>query len=632
MLVSGGVLATVPASPAQADPDCNNGGYYVLFVRGSGEKINDIRADRFYWSLIGSQQYPGSLGHLAGWAELGNLDGSQDPGEDPDSPGEYPASPVPWSNITGQYYNSVTIGVSELVNHLNHRYAPGPVGKGCLNETLVLGGYSQGADVIGYAIQWVASYVRDNIGYVALYGDPRYMGNFGTAWSCYVPPWAMVGTTCNSFLESGVLGGRWPYRPDWIAGRLGSWCDGQDGICNGSKTHLLPPLGSHNSAYQNYWMPQSAGLIATYAKHKRNALNPSLPAVAGGTAPPWEPTIASMPLPPSWLVAGATWGGFSDTASSITPTAISRSERTMDVFYRDTDGDLVNLGWDTDFGWGYQWWPDDLAGNPVAVARKPEAMDVFYRKADGSLWNRGWDVSTGWQAPVQLIGSGVAGDPAVISRAPGEMDVFWRSTNNELKNVHWDWQVGWGNVVTRTGTGTVYSNPTVTSRRADLMDVFYRNANNQLVNIGWKAADGWYAPQVRCSGIAGHPVAINRKLTAMSVFYREVDGDLAECMWDGNVGWGYQAWAASMVGDPAAIARGENRMNVFYRQANGILYNRWWDTSTGWQLQSWSDNLTGNPAAVTHSETTMVVFFREGNNGLSNRGWDSCCGWLKQGL
>ncbi|MGD8374355.1 MAG: hypothetical protein PVI21_05885, partial [Candidatus Woesebacteria bacterium] len=54
----------------------------------------------------------------------------------------------------------------------------------------------------------------------------------------------------------------------------------------------------------------------------------------------------------------------------VKPTAISRNDRTMDVFYKSENGNLVARGWDVDFGWNYQWWPNKLAGNPVAVARK----------------------------------------------------------------------------------------------------------------------------------------------------------------------------------------------------------------------------------------------------------------------
>lgn len=296
LLVLATSVTAVIASPqpAHADPACNNGGYYVLWARGSGEAFNDQRANRFYWSLIGNNQYPGSLGPSTAWSELGNLDNDGDSGQGWDNVdgGEYPAVNIPdWGWLTGfdGYYDSVWVGVREMVTHLNDRAAR------CPGETIVLGGYSQGAEIVGYAIQSIGSHVRDNIGYVALYGDPRYVGNFGSAYGCYNPPWAKVSSTCLWQMDAGSLGGRWPYRPDWLSGRFGSWCDVWDGICNAGRA-FIP--GTHGSTYQNHWIPQSAGSIAGYAKLRRNALNPSLPPVGGAVALPAEDQIAAMPVPP----------------------------------------------------------------------------------------------------------------------------------------------------------------------------------------------------------------------------------------------------------------------------------------------------------------------------------------------
>ncbi|MGD8374008.1 MAG: hypothetical protein PVI21_04075, partial [Candidatus Woesebacteria bacterium] len=136
-----------------------------------------------------------------------------------------------------------------------------------------------------------------------------------------------------------------------------------------------------------------------------------------GSASTWATDYCPFDPPSSLAVIDAppvSWAGNVKTIAAapsipaapvtVKPTAISRNERTMDVFYKDANGNLVARGWDVDFGWNHQWWPDKLAGNPVAVARKPEAMDIFYRRSDGSLWNRGWDVDFGWAEPQRLVG------------------------------------------------------------------------------------------------------------------------------------------------------------------------------------------------------------------------------------
>lgn len=576
------IFGVVVSPNVAAAVDCQDGGYVIVFAGGAnstpGESQESKEFEKLRDTLSPSEFF--ALGES----------------------GTYDANPVDWGN-------SVLRGLADLSNLLVSRAH-------CVNETIILGGYSMGADVMGKAINMMLPSFKSRIGYVALYGDMFYLGNFGNGGNpsaaCFYPPWVRIADPCETFPNKGLYGARWPYVPNDLLSRVGSWCDLGDGWCNGTG---WASFGNHGTIYRER-IPQSTQLIAEVARSKRNELNPSLPPSPDAISPPPAQPLPTFPAP--------------GVPTLSTPSAISRNDRTMDVFYRSSDGRLAARGWDLDFGWNYQWWDADIVGNPVAVARKPEAMDMFWRGTNGSIWNMGWDVSIGWNAPVQIIGSGAVGDPVVISRAPGEMDLFWRSINNELKNVHWDYQVGWGSVVTRTGVGTVYSNPTVASRRSDLMDVFYKNASSQLVNLGWKAADGWYAPQVRCNNVAGNPVAVARKLTAMSVFYREPDGDLAECGWDANTNWGYQAWVVPMVGDPAVISRSESHMSIFYRKADGTVWERWW--TGNWFLQGWNDGATGDLAVTSHSDTTTDVFFREGDSGLTNRGWDVSLGWHKTAL
>jgi hypothetical protein len=616
------LAVAMPASPVQADPSCVNNGAYVLFARGSGAGFDSGEALTFKNTV---RYQLSQFGVGSEWAELGNLDN-----DGITSNTEYPA--VPWTryasgglNLDG-YGNSVTVGTNELVKHLNYRYgtATGNWVSNCHNEVVVLGGFSQGADAIGWALErhwngnrdWsLAPETRRHIAHVALYGDPRA--------DC-TGPW--MRTDCRAIYAQaeGALGKRIPYVPSDIGNRLGSWCDPGDTICGG-RFFMDPTGGTHGSVYQNGLIASSSREVALQAISKLIEMGMQAPIsfsyellsqlpFANGYTPP-------APVP-----------------QSITPTAITRNERTMDVFYKSNEGNLVARGWDVDFDWNYQWWPFELAGNPVAVARKPGAMDVFWRGAGGSLWNFGWDYGAGgWHAPVKLVDSCVVGDPAVVSRSEGSMDVFWRSCNNELKNVHWNWQDSWGNVITLVGANNVYSNPTVTSRRADLMDVFYKGPSNNLVNLGWKSADSWYAPQTRCTNIAGNPKAVNRGLNAMSVFYRTPGSRLAECGWDGGVGWFGQEWASPTAGDPAVVVRDQNHMSVFYRESDGgKLMERWMDSGT-WGLQSWNDQVTSAPAVVSRTPDTMDVFFRSdatdaGGNALVNRGWNPCCSWERQVL
>lgn len=593
LLAATGVIFT--SEPAFATNFyCLNGGYLIVYARGTTAGFNTPEAERF--ADIGEP-----LSQPKRFLEVGNLDenGLLESNE-------YDASRI-------DYSNSINRGVNELLDFLYSR-------ANCHGETIIFGGFSQGAAVIGKMLNQLTGLsgaaIKDRIGYAALYGDPSYLGRYGQADGCVLPWWVKLPTPfCSQNAVTGSLGYRWPYGPEYLRhSRFGSWCDQGDKLCMGMTGLLHWDLGNHGNIYKQR-IPESAEYIAGRAIAKRNELNPAEPPSSGeiGAQQPLATTLPA-PLPPQ----------------PSTPSAISRNDRTMDVFYKDSNGNLVNRGWDVDFGWNYQSWDVDIVGNPIAVARKPEAMDVFWRGSGGSIWNMGWDVDTGWMTPIKRIEDGAVGDPAVISRAPGEMDVFWRSTNNELKNVHWGTN-GWENVVTRVSAGNVYSNPTVTSRRYDLMDVFYKGTNTNLVNLGWKATDGWYAPHIRCTNIAENPKAIHRGLNAMSIFYRASNGDLAECGWDGSIGWFGQSWIVPMEGDPAPLARNTTSVSVFYCKADGTLWERWMDSS-GWHLQGWNDSANGDPAVVSHSSTTMDVFFREGQTGLANRGFDSCCGWRKTSL
>ncbi len=316
-----GITVFEPAEIAKADPACVNGGVDVIFARGSGEHLNDLRAHQFYLSLIGNAQHPGALyGKVpTAWVELGNEDGSvpvdmeHDPkgyGGNPPQPdaahvypfNEYPATtPVD----PGGYGDSVKTGSNELVAHLNDRVSR------CPQESIVLGGYSQGADVVGWVLQRsdLSQTVRNHVGYVALYGDPKFYAgplsdrvnkvNFSTDWwwvrgndAGYRHQWLSTANVP----DNGILSPRLPYAPSQFYGRFGSWCASGDAMCAG----FFPSgMDIHGGKYQDDpnngqvcqghtgWISCSASEIAYKAIQMRNNLNPSLlPATSGSYSPP----------------------------------------------------------------------------------------------------------------------------------------------------------------------------------------------------------------------------------------------------------------------------------------------------------------------------------------------------------
>jgi len=298
-LASTSLVIVGSASPAHAtEPGCVNGGVYALWARGSGQWIGDVEAARFKEHIYYALGVAG-VG-LVDWAELGNIDRSVRDGQFPDDTVgpdyEYPAVPVSDWNVVnvvnGAYAGSVTKGTDELVRHLNQRYSNG----NCANETTIIGGYSQGADVIGWALErnggggyvTLSAAAKNHIGYVALYGDPKYRGSYSTTSGCPVPVWVRANTTCISEGVHGALQARSPYLPPEFYNRTGSWCDNGDGVCDWP---LIMGAGTHTSAYRNWWIWQSAAEVAAAAKHAVQLRAAGLPA----GSPPGSPGGGSPP-------------------------------------------------------------------------------------------------------------------------------------------------------------------------------------------------------------------------------------------------------------------------------------------------------------------------------------------------
>lgn len=164
------------------------------------------------------------------------------------------------------YYESMYDGSDALTQYLKSKMV------NCPDQKIVLGGYSQGAQVVGETLPRLTSMERSKIAFTALYGDPKFNTKDGT--SLYKKgPWVRG----NAFvLSSGILGARLDYLPNDMQGRSGSWCDFGDTICTGRNINdpitriigekFINPV--HSNAYQDRWIPQSVneiigGLTAT---------------------------------------------------------------------------------------------------------------------------------------------------------------------------------------------------------------------------------------------------------------------------------------------------------------------------------------------------------------------------------
>jgi hypothetical protein len=236
-------VAAGPAG-ALATPPCAAVG--IVFARGSGQPLGHREAPRFFQKLAARlgptvTTHPYELGHEAhGGAR-------------------YPAAGVggesaqsminvadAWTGVEGgTYRSSVQSGIAELGAYLAERTAA------CPTERQVVGGYSQGAQTVGDATaRWPAP-VRARVAFVALFGDPRLYLPEGKGWlpaACRGggrSAWRRGNVGC--LTDNGILGARDPYTPGDLVGRIGSWCDRNDPICNANPADLAQSTHSHYS-------------------------------------------------------------------------------------------------------------------------------------------------------------------------------------------------------------------------------------------------------------------------------------------------------------------------------------------------------------------------------------------------
>jgi hypothetical protein len=129
---------------------------------------------------------------------------------------DYPAVAVDWR--APAYFWSVGQGKTNLEQRLHSDQ------RTCPSMKIVIGGFSQGAHVVGDAIEELTrngDSVVGNIAGVSIYGDPRFSkDDLATARGDFDPN------------HWGMLGARGNYSSQ-INDRLGDWCRIRDAICQG---------------------------------------------------------------------------------------------------------------------------------------------------------------------------------------------------------------------------------------------------------------------------------------------------------------------------------------------------------------------------------------------------------------
>ena len=205
-----------------------------VFARGSGQKVGQDRNEtsRFRNQLLSRIGDESKLNFY----ELGSesYGGNQYPAVDVSNVWNGNAIGAKLSGGMGNDYGkSVRQGVAELQAYLDARH------RKCPNEFFILGGISQGAQVVGQALPNISSGVKNKIVFNMLFGDPKLYLPEGEG---IFPPAcrneklsAYRREIANCHVDNGALGARKPFLPNEDNSKTGLWCLANDYVCGSSK-------------------------------------------------------------------------------------------------------------------------------------------------------------------------------------------------------------------------------------------------------------------------------------------------------------------------------------------------------------------------------------------------------------
>ena len=199
----------------------------AIFARGSGQELNAKEAQTFRKQLqnrVGKDKL--------NFYELGteSYGGNQYPAVDVSNVWNGNAIGAKISGGMGNTYGkSVKEGVAELRAYLDARH------RKCPNEFFILGGVSQGAQVVGQALPNISSGVKNKIVFNMLFGDPKLYLPEGEG---IFPPAcrneklsAYRREIANCHVDNGALGARKPFLPSEDNSKTGLWCLANDYVC-----------------------------------------------------------------------------------------------------------------------------------------------------------------------------------------------------------------------------------------------------------------------------------------------------------------------------------------------------------------------------------------------------------------
>ncbi|MCL2002179.1 cutinase family protein, partial [Candidatus Saccharibacteria bacterium] len=345
----GAVIATATTisivSPKDISATSTSGCYDLEFVwaRGSGSELGALEYQAFE-NTIKHQLAAGGFGGAVNFYELGSQSGG------------YPAQKVFEFSPSGivitlgakvsagssfAYGASVQAGVAELQEYINTRLAS------CPRTFFALGGYSQGAQVIGEALVSLPAKIDTQVIYSVLYGDPKLYLPEGEGLN---PP-ACRGESLSAYrgwapmcqTSKGVLGARIPYVQQFQEEKVATYCNAQDVICG--STDSLPSFVGHTTYVEDGWLFDGAQRIVRQAKaHLPVLFMPGLAVTSPNLVTPGQDVVILIDTTGSMNSQIGEFGRAMADVRRLADQVLSGGGRVAMLEYRDTDSMFDTTG------------------------------------------------------------------------------------------------------------------------------------------------------------------------------------------------------------------------------------------------------------------------------------------------
>jgi hypothetical protein len=99
---------------------------------------------------------------------------------------------------------------------------------------------------------------------------------------------------------------------------------------------------------------------------------------------------------------------------------------------------MAEEAWDINNGWGWQDWNASLSGIPSAITGVQDTIDNFYRETGGNIVDR-YFYTCGWCTTNIVNSGGSTGNPTAIVRGGTSIEVFYWEGTSLIDN---NWNTG----------------------------------------------------------------------------------------------------------------------------------------------------------------------------------------------